>query len=247
MLAWQRRMASCSIVTAVAHCCQFRTSTEGSGRSLWSSISRRPKALGKRFARAFRGCFFPSSRREWDGLPDWFSHWLLLETVPHRECQGQHLLWLIGLPYLWDQTNGLWSSPCFFFFCHFRTGSNGDVYDFAVVGGGIVGLATARQLLLSHPGKRVVVLEKENELGKGNESGADVHAIIDDGVIRATTRVCLCICVWCVYEIYVHQTSYDIQRYTCPLLDFYHRTFTIDNITSIELGSDDVKASVPHM
>ncbi len=34
-------------------------------------------------------------------------------------------------------------------------------YDFAVVGGGIVGLSTARALLERHPGVGVVVLEKE--------------------------------------------------------------------------------------
>ncbi|MFT5524375.1 MAG: L-2-hydroxyglutarate oxidase [Pirellulaceae bacterium] len=44
----------------------------------------------------------------------------------------------------------------------------------AVVGGGIVGLATAYQLLQMHPNKRVVVLEKEDGLGahqSGHNSG----------------------------------------------------------------------------
>lgn len=35
----------------------------------------------------------------------------------------------------------------------------------AVVGGGIVGLATARELILRHPGLSFVLLEKEKELG----------------------------------------------------------------------------------
>jgi L-2-hydroxyglutarate oxidase len=35
------------------------------------------------------------------------------------------------------------------------------VYDFAVIGGGIVGLSTAQALLERHPGAGVVVLEKE--------------------------------------------------------------------------------------
>jgi 2-hydroxyglutarate dehydrogenase len=34
----------------------------------------------------------------------------------------------------------------------------------AIVGGGIVGLATARQLILNHPNLKFVVLEKENAL-----------------------------------------------------------------------------------
>ncbi|XP_065181720.1 L-2-hydroxyglutarate dehydrogenase, mitochondrial-like [Sycon ciliatum] len=49
-----------------------------------------------------------------------------------------------------------------------------QVYDVAIVGGGIVGLATARQVLLSHPNKKVVVLEKERELAMhqtGHNSG----------------------------------------------------------------------------
>jgi 2-polyprenyl-6-methoxyphenol hydroxylase-like FAD-dependent oxidoreductase len=35
------------------------------------------------------------------------------------------------------------------------------VYDYCVVGGGIVGLATAMKLLEMQPGARLVVLEKE--------------------------------------------------------------------------------------
>lgn len=38
--------------------------------------------------------------------------------------------------------------------------------DIAVVGGGIVGLATARELILRHPNLSFTVLEKEKELGK---------------------------------------------------------------------------------
>jgi L-2-hydroxyglutarate oxidase len=51
-------------------------------------------------------------------------------------------------------------------------------YDVAVVGGGLVGLATARALLLRDPDSRVVVLEKEPELARhqsGRNSGV-IHA-----------------------------------------------------------------------
>ncbi|NNE35384.1 MAG: FAD-dependent oxidoreductase, partial [Rhodothermales bacterium] len=37
-------------------------------------------------------------------------------------------------------------------------------YDVAIVGGGIVGLATAYQLSRHFPDKRIVVLEKENRV-----------------------------------------------------------------------------------
>ena len=47
-----------------------------------------------------------------------------------------------------------------------------------VVGGGIVGLAVAREVAVRHPGTRVVVLEKEDRLGAhqtASNSGV-VHA-----------------------------------------------------------------------
>jgi 2-hydroxyglutarate dehydrogenase len=37
-------------------------------------------------------------------------------------------------------------------------------YDIAIVGGGIIGLATARQLITTYPNLKLCVLEKEKEL-----------------------------------------------------------------------------------
>ena len=51
-------------------------------------------------------------------------------------------------------------------------------YDVGIVGGGIIGLATAQELAWRHPGLRVVVMEKERELAShqtGHNSGV-VHA-----------------------------------------------------------------------
>ena len=61
-----------------------------------------------------------------------------------------------------------------------------------IVGGGIIGLATARELLSSRPGLRVTVLEKENELARhqtGRNSGV-VHTGIyyEPGSLKA--RLC---------------------------------------------------------
>ena len=36
------------------------------------------------------------------------------------------------------------------------------IYDFIIIGGGIVGASTAWQLLERFPGKKVLVIEKEN-------------------------------------------------------------------------------------
>ncbi|MCK9187981.1 L-2-hydroxyglutarate oxidase [Acidithiobacillus sp.] len=52
------------------------------------------------------------------------------------------------------------------------------IYDFCVVGGGIVGFATAMQLLQLHPGASLLLLEKENSPGlhqTGHNSGV-IHA-----------------------------------------------------------------------
>src|ERR1700757_287070 len=51
-------------------------------------------------------------------------------------------------------------------------------FEFAVIGGGIVGLATALQLIRRKPGVRVVVLEKEPAVGRhqtGHNSGV-IHS-----------------------------------------------------------------------
>ncbi|HZG63201.1 MAG TPA: FAD-dependent oxidoreductase, partial [Rubrobacteraceae bacterium] len=52
------------------------------------------------------------------------------------------------------------------------------MYDFAVIGGGIVGLSTAWTLLRRYPGAGVVVLEKEETLARhqtGHNSGV-IHS-----------------------------------------------------------------------
>jgi L-2-hydroxyglutarate oxidase LhgO len=61
---------------------------------------------------------------------------------------------------------------------HGSTGSGPDRADIAIIGGGIVGLATTLRLLEKKPDLRVAVLEKESELGThqtGHNSGV-LHA-----------------------------------------------------------------------
>ncbi len=56
--------------------------------------------------------------------------------------------------------------------------ATGGDWDIAIVGGGIVGLATAREILRRKPGTRLVVLEKEAEIARhqtGHNSGV-IHA-----------------------------------------------------------------------
>jgi len=56
--------------------------------------------------------------------------------------------------------------------------NNLNTFDFAIVGGGIVGLATAYKLQIKNPDKSVVIFEKESKIGKhqtGRNSGV-IHS-----------------------------------------------------------------------
>ena len=66
-------------------------------------------------------------------------------------------------------------------------------YDVAIVGGGIVGLATAREILLRFPEKTVTVLEKETEVAShqtGHNSGV-IHAGIYYAEGSTMARCCV--------------------------------------------------------
>lgn len=68
-----------------------------------------------------------------------------------------------------------------------------STYDVAIVGGGIVGLATARELILRHPNLSFILLEKEKELSvhqSGHNSGV-IHSGIyyTPGSLKA--RLCV--------------------------------------------------------
>ena len=56
-------------------------------------------------------------------------------------------------------------SLSFSVYIHCRLSSSDAKFDIVVVGGGIVGLATARELNLRYPQLTFAVLEKEKELG----------------------------------------------------------------------------------
>ncbi len=55
-----------------------------------------------------------------------------------------------------------------------------DVYDVAIIGGGILGLSSARHLLLQHPGLRVLVIEKGSEVA-GQQTGHN-SGVIHSGI-----------------------------------------------------------------
>ena len=68
-----------------------------------------------------------------------------------------------------------------------------EEFDLTVIGGGIVGLATAMRMVRDHPGSRCVLLEKETEIGRhqtGHNSGV-LHSGIyyRPGSVKAQTCV----------------------------------------------------------
>jgi L-2-hydroxyglutarate oxidase len=75
---------------------------------------------------------------------------------------------------------------------------NGDRFDFCVIGGGIVGLATAMTLLERRPGASVVVLEKEGRVAPhqtGHNSGV-IHAGIYYAPGSLKARLCKAGAAW---------------------------------------------------
>ncbi|HRG80791.1 MAG TPA: FAD-dependent oxidoreductase, partial [Cyclobacteriaceae bacterium] len=67
------------------------------------------------------------------------------------------------------------------------------MYDITIIGGGIVGLATALKLKTSNPFLNILLLEKENELAKhqtGNNSGV-IHSGLyyKPGSLKATNCI----------------------------------------------------------
>src|ERR1700730_2974563 len=89
-------------------------------------------------------------------------------------------------------------------------------YDFCVVGGGIVGLATAREILKRRPGASLVLLEKEAELAAhqtGHNSGV-IHA----GVYYAPGSLKARLCVEGARELYEYCEQRAIASERCGKL-----------------------------
>src|SRR5215831_5307013 len=85
-------------------------------------------------------------------------------------------------------------------------------FDFAVIGGGIVGLATALQLIRRKPAVRVVVLEKESAVGRHqtrHNSGV-IHSGIyyKPGSLKA--KNCVAGAQAMVFFFFKQKTAYEI-------------------------------------
>lgn len=87
------------------------------------------------------------------------------------------------------------------------------VYDFTVVGAGIVGLSTAYKLTLAHPDARILVLEKESEVAfhqTGNNSG-----VIHSGIYYKPESYKARNCISGRHQLVDFCREYDIKHDIC--------------------------------
>ena len=136
-------------------------------------------------------------------------------------------------------------------------GTSGRPHDVAIIGGGIVGLATALRLLESRPGLRVIVLEREDELAShqtGHNSGV-LHAGLyyPPGSLKA--RLCregkAAVEAFCeehaipfdgTGKLVVATTDAEL-----PALASLHERATANGVPGLELvGPDRIREIEPH-
>ncbi|MCL2450460.1 MAG: L-2-hydroxyglutarate oxidase, partial [Polyangiaceae bacterium] len=128
--------------------------------------------------------------------------------------------------------------------------------DVVVIGGGVVGLASARAILQSRPGLSVLVLEKEEAVAKhqtGRNSGV-IHAGLyyRPGSLKATT----CARGRVLLERYCEEHGVAFERCgkvvvaTCPeevpQLDAIEKRGQANGLRAVRLGPDELRDHEPH-
>jgi L-2-hydroxyglutarate oxidase LhgO len=130
-------------------------------------------------------------------------------------------------------------------------------YDLAVIGAGILGLASARELLRRHPALRVAVLDKERRIGQhqtGHNSG-----VIHSGIYYAPGSFKARLCVQGARELYAYCAAKGIPTDRCgkvivasdeselPRLDELWRRGHANGIEGLELvGPERLRELEPY-
>jgi L-2-hydroxyglutarate oxidase LhgO len=130
-------------------------------------------------------------------------------------------------------------------------------FDIAIVGGGIVGLATAYQLARSHPHLRLVLCEKESELAAhqtGHNSGV-IHSGIYYRPGSAKAATCVSGAALMKEFCREHGTAFDLcgkvvvatSEEELPRLEELHRRGTANGVPGIQLiGPERLREIEPH-
>jgi (S)-2-hydroxyglutarate dehydrogenase len=130
-------------------------------------------------------------------------------------------------------------------------------YDIVIVGGGIVGLATARDLLMRRPGQRIAILEKESAIGQhqtGHNSGV-IHA----GVYYAPGSLKARLCTEGRIKTYEYCEEKGIPYEKCgklivaveeeelPRLEQLYERATANGVPGIRMvGPEEIREIEPH-
>lgn len=130
-------------------------------------------------------------------------------------------------------------------------------YDFAVVGGGIVGLSTGMALITRFPGKRIIVLEKENSLAAhqtGHNSGV-IHSGIyyKPGSFKAefARAGSQSMVRFCEEHSIEHEICGKVivatKREELPLLENLYQRGLANGLTIHKIGSSELAEIEPHV
>ena len=129
--------------------------------------------------------------------------------------------------------------------------------DVTVVGAGILGLATARELLSRHPDLKVTVLEREDEVGfhqTGHNSG-----VIHGGIYYAPGSLKAKLCVQGARDMYEYCDQHGIEAKRCGKLIVATREDELRRLEDLEqrgaandvpglrrIGPEEIKELEPH-
>lgn len=116
-------------------------------------------------------------------------------------------------------------------------------YDLVVVGGGIVGVASAREILLRHPSLKIAILEKERKLAahqSGHNSGV-IHAGIyyKPGTLKAK------LCVEGLHLAYKYLDAKNIPYKKCGKLIVATNELEVSRL--MDLQERGIKNNVPDL